>query len=143
MLEKLTLILCEGILLTNFYAHKLKCLNELRYEITSEYSLSSAPNLCKLNISAENFVEDDLKQYQIDSEACSMDYLDIVTFNNFRGLKAKLELVKFLLESSPMLKKNVYPRQQSLGCSGKRYVQIDVTIAHQERKLDSGISPLI
>ncbi|XP_074375924.1 F-box/FBD/LRR-repeat protein At1g13570-like isoform X2 [Apium graveolens] len=191
VLEKLTLILCDGILLTNFCAPKLKCLRQLCDDITSEYSLAgfedlteysfglldgwrtltkttnvfgslpkieklyialkfirylaagrfletlskplpslktlnisdirfdklsevscllclirSAPNLCKLNIVAVCLVEGDLKKYQIkDSGDCTLDHLEIVTFGNFRGLRAELELVKFLLARSPLLKK--------------------------------------
>ncbi|XP_074374925.1 F-box/FBD/LRR-repeat protein At1g13570-like [Apium graveolens] len=193
VLEKLTLILCDGLLPTNFCAPKLRCLQQLRYDITSEYSLAgfgnlteysfglleesrtwteisnvnkvlgslpkiekfyiaikfmqflaaggspktlskplpflkilnisnicfnklsevscllclirSAPNLCKLSISAEHTIEDDLEKYQIeDSEACTMDNLEIVTLSDFKGLTAELELVKFLLASSPLLK---------------------------------------
>ncbi|KAK1355603.1 FBD domain-containing protein [Heracleum sosnowskyi] len=193
VLEKLKLILCNGIFPTNFCAPKLKCLHQLCNEITSEFSLAglenlseysfglleksrtlakkfnvdkilgslpkiekfciamefmqylaagrspktlskslpylkilnisdilfnkssevscllclirSAPNLCNLNISAEYFVEGDLKKYRIiDSKDCTMDHLEIVTFRNFKGLRAELELVKFLLARSPLLK---------------------------------------
>ncbi|KAL8093084.1 F-box/FBD/LRR-repeat protein At1g13570-like [Apium graveolens] len=90
----------------------LKILNvsDMSFNKSSEVScllclIRSAPNLCKLSISAEYLVEGDLKEYWIeDSEDCTMDHLKIVTFQYFKGLRAELELVKFLLARSPLLK---------------------------------------
>ncbi|KAK1355597.1 FBD domain-containing protein [Heracleum sosnowskyi] len=67
----------------------------------------SAPNLCKLYISAEvRYEEKGLKNYRIeDSEDCTtINHLETVTFSYFKGLKAELELVKFVLAHSPLLK---------------------------------------
>ncbi|KAK1355619.1 FBD domain-containing protein [Heracleum sosnowskyi] len=70
----------------------------------------SAPNLCKLNISAEMYIDlsiydDHLENYWVeDFEGFSIDRLEIVTFSYFRGLRAELELVKFLLAHAPLLK---------------------------------------
>ncbi|KAK1355608.1 F-box domain-containing protein [Heracleum sosnowskyi] len=72
--------------------------------------IRSAPNLCKLNISAEIYIEfsiynDRLENYRVeDFEGFSIDRLEIVTFSYFRGLRAELELVKFLLAHAPLLK---------------------------------------
>ncbi|WOG96066.1 hypothetical protein DCAR_0415396 [Daucus carota subsp. sativus] len=72
--------------------------------------IRSAPNLCKLYISDcddENCDgENDLQNYRIeDSEDCTTTgHLQIVSFNYFRGLRAELELVKFVLAHSPLLK---------------------------------------
>ncbi|KAK1381691.1 hypothetical protein POM88_019426 [Heracleum sosnowskyi] len=48
----------------------------------------------------------DLKNYLLqDSEDCTtMDHLEYVTFSYFQGLKTELELVKFVLAHSPLLK---------------------------------------
>ncbi|KAL1819149.1 hypothetical protein ACET3Z_014018 [Daucus carota] len=194
VLEKLTLILCDGILPTNFSAPKLKCLYQSSYKITSEnyfaglenlteFSFSlieksqtqtkrsnvdhvlgslsniekfsvamefmqylaaghrlktlskpllclktlnisdiylnklsevscliclirSAPNLCLLNISAKYVAKGDFKKYRMkDFEECTMDHLEMVTFSYFKGFKAEMKLVKFLLACSPLLKK--------------------------------------
>ncbi|KAK1371844.1 hypothetical protein POM88_037936 [Heracleum sosnowskyi] len=47
----------------------------------------------------------DLENYWIeDSEDFTTGHLEIVTFSEFKGLRAELELVKFLLAHSPLLK---------------------------------------
>ena len=48
----------------------------------------------------------DLKNYLLqDSEDCTtMDHLEYVTLSYFQGLKTELELVKFVLAHSPLLK---------------------------------------
>ncbi|XP_074353293.1 F-box/FBD/LRR-repeat protein At1g13570-like [Apium graveolens] len=71
--------------------------------------IRSAPNLCKLNISAEVPIQvvydDDLENFLVkDIEGFSMDRLEIVTFSNFIGFRAELKLVKFLLAHAPLLK---------------------------------------
>ncbi|KAK1355655.1 hypothetical protein POM88_048911 [Heracleum sosnowskyi] len=72
--------------------------------------IRSAPNLCKLHIEADGNPEkvdneENLKNYSIDdSEDCTIDHLEIVTFDGFRGRRAELELVRFLLGHSPLLK---------------------------------------
>ncbi|KAK1394119.1 F-box domain-containing protein [Heracleum sosnowskyi] len=67
--------------------------------------IQSAPNLCTLNISAEYIDEGDLENYSIEgSEDCAIDHLESVTFSNFKGMRAELELVRFLLGRSPLLK---------------------------------------
>ena len=49
--------------------------------------------------------EEELEEYQIeDSEECMMLHLEIVSFSDFKGVIAELELVKFLLACSPSLK---------------------------------------
>ena len=49
--------------------------------------------------------EKDLTYNRIeDSEDCTIDHLEIVTFSNFKGFKAEMELVKFILSHSPLLK---------------------------------------
>uniref|UniRef100_A0A162A7B4 FBD domain-containing protein n=1 Tax=Daucus carota subsp. sativus TaxID=79200 RepID=A0A162A7B4_DAUCS len=49
--------------------------------------------------------EEELEEYQIeDSEECIMLHLEIVSFSDFKGVIAELELVKFLLACSPSLK---------------------------------------
>ncbi|XP_017245484.2 F-box/FBD/LRR-repeat protein At1g13570 [Daucus carota subsp. sativus] len=77
--------------------------------------IQSAPNLCNLHISHSECYhyedevcgcddEGDLKNYWIkDSEDCTIDHLEIVTFSDFLGLRSEFELVKFLLGHSPML----------------------------------------
>lgn len=45
MLEKLTLVICEGLFPNNFRAPKLKCLHQVYSRITSEYSLAGLENL--------------------------------------------------------------------------------------------------
>lgn len=69
--------------------------------------IRSAPNLSKLYISAGYYCDEgDLKNYLIEvSEDCTtMDHLEYVTFSYFNGLKTELELVKFVLSHSPLLK---------------------------------------
>ncbi|KAK1355606.1 FBD domain-containing protein [Heracleum sosnowskyi] len=72
--------------------------------------IRSAPNLCNLNISAEIWTEflvyeDCLKDYRVeDFDDFTMDQLEIVTFGYFKGCRAELELVKFLLAHAPVLK---------------------------------------
>ncbi|KAK1355600.1 FBD domain-containing protein [Heracleum sosnowskyi] len=93
----------------------LKTLNmcDINFTHLSEVScllclIRSAPNLHKLQISSYVVFgeEEDLKDYRIeDSEDCTIDHLEIVTFSSFRGLKAELELIKFLLGHSPLLKR--------------------------------------
>ncbi|WOG96065.1 hypothetical protein DCAR_0415395 [Daucus carota subsp. sativus] len=82
------------------------------------YMIRSAPNLCELYISATGcefdedcdnedcYREKDLENYRIeDSEDCTTTrHLQIVSFSYFTGLKAELELVKFVLAHSPLLK---------------------------------------
>ncbi|KAL1819120.1 hypothetical protein ACET3Z_013989 [Daucus carota] len=191
VLEKLTLIICEGLFPNNFCAPNLKRLVQIYREITSEYSLvglknlseysfmlaghpvtqaktsnvakvlggvhkikrvslakyslkylaaggspcrlskplsyletlnifdmnffdlseiscllcliRSAPNLFKLHIEKDS--EEDLKNYCIDdSEDCTINHLEIVTFSKFHHLRAEVELVRFLLGHSPSLK---------------------------------------
>lgn len=206
VLEKLTLIFCEGLFHTNFRAPNLKCLHQIYRKINSEipyagleniteysfmlsrlgtlmgaktsnvvkylgslhkiqkYSIArkyikylaeggcpnrlskplpylktlnisginfthlsevscllcmirSTPNLCKLYISAEGcYGEKDLKNYRIeDSEDCTtINHLEIVTFSYFKGLKAELELVKFVLAHSPLLKTMFIYRDKSI-----------------------------
>ncbi|XP_017248191.1 F-box/FBD/LRR-repeat protein At1g13570 [Daucus carota subsp. sativus] len=194
VLEKLSLIYCKGLLPSNFRAPNLKCLHQMYWEMTSEFSLSglenltefscrlsswpemhneksnmvkvfsslhkiekiciakcsitylaaggspkrftkplpylktlcicdidlnclsevsclrclirSAPNLCKLHISGSDEAEEENlnSRWEDASEECTVDHLEIVTFSNFRGLEGELELVKFLLASSPLLK---------------------------------------
>ncbi|XP_017248192.1 F-box/FBD/LRR-repeat protein At1g13570-like [Daucus carota subsp. sativus] len=191
VLQKLTLLHCEGILPINFIAANLKCLHQRCLEMTSEDSLvgfknltefsywlssepemqteipnvvkvftnlckiekvyiayhfikylaaggspnrlpyplaylktlsisymcfsrlsdascllcliRSAPNLCKLNILAMvvGEKEDFNDCWDEDYEECTVDHLEIVTFSNFKGHKAELEFVKFLLAHSP------------------------------------------
>ncbi|KAL8093067.1 hypothetical protein AgCh_035084 [Apium graveolens] len=49
--------------------------------------------------------EENLKSYCIDdSEDCTIDHLEIVTFAGFEGQRPELELVRFLLGHSPLLK---------------------------------------
>ncbi|KAL1819161.1 hypothetical protein ACET3Z_014030 [Daucus carota] len=61
--------------------------------------------------------EKDLKNYQIeDSEGfTTTGHLQIVSFSYFRGLKAELELVKFVLAHSPLLKTMFIHRDVSIG----------------------------
>ncbi|XP_074354622.1 F-box/FBD/LRR-repeat protein At1g13570-like [Apium graveolens] len=72
--------------------------------------IRSAPNLCKLHIKADGNLmkevdEENLKSYCIDdSEDCTIDHLEIVTFAGFEGQRPELELVRFLLGHSPLLK---------------------------------------
>ncbi|WOG96064.1 hypothetical protein DCAR_0415394 [Daucus carota subsp. sativus] len=85
----------------------LKTLNiwDMNFANLSEIScllclIRSAPNLCKLHMSVK-----DLKHYLIeDFEDCTIGHLEIVTFSNFMGIKTELEVVKFLLGHSPLLK---------------------------------------
>ncbi|WOG96040.1 hypothetical protein DCAR_0415370 [Daucus carota subsp. sativus] len=189
VLEKLTLIICEGLFPNNFCAPNLKRLVQIYREITSEYSLVGLKNLSEysfmlaghpvtqaktsnvakvlggvhkikrvslakyslkglaaggfpnrlskplpylkfINISDIDFgalsevsclvclirsapnlrtlhivVKEELEEYQIeDSEECIMLHLEIVSFSDFKGVIAELELVKFLLACSPSLK---------------------------------------
>ncbi|WOG96061.1 hypothetical protein DCAR_0415391 [Daucus carota subsp. sativus] len=80
----------------------LKTLSICNMDFTDSYEIScllclirSAPNLCKLHI---------LNCWIDDSEISSFDNLEIVTFSDFQGRIAELELVKFLLAHSPSLK---------------------------------------
>ncbi|KAK1355599.1 hypothetical protein POM88_048855 [Heracleum sosnowskyi] len=69
--------------------------------------IRSAPSLYKLYISTcAGCAEVDLKNYRIeDSEDCTgMNHLEIVMFGKLKGLTAELELVKFVLAHSPLLK---------------------------------------
>ncbi|KAK1355622.1 FBD domain-containing protein [Heracleum sosnowskyi] len=92
---------------------------DIDYTRVSEIScllclIRSAPNLCKLHISAEfgafyqaEFGVKEMNHkdnWEEDFEDCTVDHLQIVTFSHFQGLKAELELVKFLLAHSPLLK---------------------------------------
>ena len=49
------------------------------------------------------------------SEECTVDHLEIVTFSNFRGLEGELELVKFLLAGSLLLKTMFIQRDWMMG----------------------------
>ncbi|KAL1819151.1 hypothetical protein ACET3Z_014020 [Daucus carota] len=92
----------------------LKTLSICNMDFTDSYKIScllclirSAPNLCKLHILADCYSDgkEDLKNCWIeDSEKSSIDNLEIVTFSDFQGRIAELELVKFLLAHSPSLK---------------------------------------
>ncbi|KAK1355654.1 FBD domain-containing protein [Heracleum sosnowskyi] len=91
----------------------LKTLNisDVNFNDRSEIScllclIRSAPNLCKLHISANRYCEgEDLNNYWIeDSEDFIVGHLEIVTFSYFEGLQAELELIKLLLAWSPLLK---------------------------------------
>nr|XP_017245478.1 PREDICTED: F-box/FBD/LRR-repeat protein At1g13570-like [Daucus carota subsp. sativus] len=68
--------------------------------------IRSAPNLRTLHIvNSMDGREEELEEYQIeDSEECIMLHLEIVSFSDFKGVIAELELVKFLLACSPSLK---------------------------------------
>uniref|UniRef100_A0A162A7C1 FBD domain-containing protein n=1 Tax=Daucus carota subsp. sativus TaxID=79200 RepID=A0A162A7C1_DAUCS len=68
--------------------------------------IQSSPNLCKLHIKADKDTkEGDLEDYwKKVSQKSIGDHLKIVIFSHFRGLKAELELVQFLLGHSPLLK---------------------------------------
>ncbi|KAK1355605.1 FBD domain-containing protein [Heracleum sosnowskyi] len=94
----------------------LKSLNIFHMDFTllSEISclrslIRSAPNLCKLHISAvywnkysdEGYLEDFWAEYSEDFE---INQLEIVRFSHFKGLRAELELVRFILARSPLLK---------------------------------------
>ncbi|KAL8146270.1 hypothetical protein AgCh_004135 [Apium graveolens] len=100
----------------------LKTLNicDINFTDISEVScllclIRSAPNLFKLNISGKKYLcrKGDLKDFwKEDSEDCTINHLQIITFSYFKGLRAELELVKFLLAHSPPLsiaKNNVNP----------------------------------
>ncbi|XP_017244576.1 F-box/FBD/LRR-repeat protein At1g13570 [Daucus carota subsp. sativus] len=87
--------------------------------------IRSAPNLCKLYLLArycdncsekDCYCEKDLEYYQIeDSEDCTTTcHLEVVTFSYFKGLKAELELVKFILAHSPLLKTMYIHRSESI-----------------------------
>ncbi|KAK1373300.1 FBD domain-containing protein [Heracleum sosnowskyi] len=90
----------------------LKTLNisDINFNDLSEVScllclIRSAPNLCKLHILAGDDIQGNLNEYRIqDSEDCVVDHLEIVTFSYFTGLKAEMELIKFLLAHAPLLK---------------------------------------
>ncbi|KAK1355609.1 FBD domain-containing protein [Heracleum sosnowskyi] len=91
----------------------LKTLSIFDIDLTSFSEIScllclirSAPNLCKLRISAD-VVDEEITHkdnWEEDFEDCTVGHLQIVTFSHFQGLKAELELVKFLLAHSPLLK---------------------------------------
>lgn len=49
-----------------------------------------------------------LKDYLV--EDCTKGHLEIVTFNFLNGFRAELELVKFILAHSPLLKTMFIPR---------------------------------
>ncbi|XP_074349590.1 F-box/FBD/LRR-repeat protein At1g13570-like isoform X3 [Apium graveolens] len=72
--------------------------------------IRSAPNLCKLNISADIYTEfsvygDLRKDYRVgDLDDFTIDQLKIVTLSYFEGRRAELELVKYLLAHAPLLK---------------------------------------
>ncbi|KAK1355617.1 hypothetical protein POM88_048873 [Heracleum sosnowskyi] len=68
--------------------------------------IRSAPNLCKLHISANpNSKEDDFVDFcEEDYEDCTLHHLEVITFSYFKGFKAELELVEVLLAHSPLLK---------------------------------------
>lgn len=196
VLEKLTLLYCEGLFPNNFRAPNLKCLNQECPEIPLEYSLAgfknlkeyscnvyrismtgaksfdavsfldslhkieklslgisfvkylvaggcpnilskpmpclkilnmsgiefinlpevlcllyliwSAPNLRKLHISAydeEDVVEGNLSNFLAKNcTNCTISHLEIVTLSCLNGHRDELELVKFLLAHSPLLK---------------------------------------
>ncbi|KAK1368134.1 hypothetical protein POM88_034226 [Heracleum sosnowskyi] len=73
--------------------------------------MRSAPNLYKLHIKAgftKDAVQVNLKDYLV--EDCTMDHLEIVTFNFLKGFRAELELVKFILARSLLLKTTFLPR---------------------------------
>ncbi|WOG91423.1 hypothetical protein DCAR_0310672 [Daucus carota subsp. sativus] len=71
--------------------------------------MQSAPNLKKLHISAmeiNDAVEGNLRNYLAKKFVdCTFEHLEIVTCTWLRGLRDELELVKFLLANSPLLKK--------------------------------------
>ncbi|KAK1355626.1 FBD domain-containing protein [Heracleum sosnowskyi] len=100
------------------YLRTLSCF-DINFTCLAEVScllclIRSAPNLCKLHISVDpdpeegNFEESSEEDFQDCSadqfQDCTADHLEIVTFSHFQGLKAELELVKFLLARSPLLK---------------------------------------
>ncbi|KAK1373302.1 hypothetical protein POM88_029495 [Heracleum sosnowskyi] len=78
--------------------------------------IRSAPYLCKLHISHEKCYhtedfecmcddEEYVNNYWIqDSDDCTINLLETVAFSNFIGLRAEMELAKFLLGHSPLLK---------------------------------------
>ncbi|KAK1355628.1 FBD domain-containing protein [Heracleum sosnowskyi] len=205
VLEKLTLIFCEGLLPINFRAPNLRCLHQIYRNMTLEYSVAglenltefsysllidpkvqtetsnvvkvfgssyklekisialsfikylaaggspnrfskplpylktlsisninlsclsevsclfclirSAPNLCKLHISAGHFaLKENLRDnWEEDFEDCTVDHLEIVTLCFYKGHKAEVELVKFLLAHSPLLKTMFIHRDSLIG----------------------------
>lgn len=58
------------------------------------------------NQAEEFYGETDLKNCQIEDceDSTTINHLELVTFSFFKGLKAELELVKFVLAHSPLLK---------------------------------------
>ncbi|KAK1355624.1 FBD domain-containing protein [Heracleum sosnowskyi] len=81
----------------------LNCLSEVSCLLCL---LRSAPNLCKLHISANQYAEEEnFKDYwKEDFENYAVGHLEIVTFSYLKGLQVELELVKFLLAHTPLLK---------------------------------------
>ncbi|XP_017245481.1 F-box/FBD/LRR-repeat protein At1g13570 [Daucus carota subsp. sativus] len=141
VLEKLTLVNCEGLFRMNFRAPHLKYFHQLVSFMTPEISLAGLQNLIQYSfwLSRDaivhtkafnvvkvlsclpkiekfsvgmNFIkadkdtkEGDLEDYwKKVSQKSIGDHLKIVIFSHFRGLKAELELVQFLLGHSPLLK---------------------------------------
>ncbi|KAL1819147.1 hypothetical protein ACET3Z_014016 [Daucus carota] len=86
-------------------------ISDIDFTLSSEVScllclIRSAFNLCKLHISAtHDAVKENLIEYWVeDPEDCTLEHLEVVTFSYFNGVQAELELVKFLLAHSPLLK---------------------------------------
>lgn len=58
-----------------------------------------------MNWIEKDAVEGNLKNDWLDvSEDCTLDQLEIVTFCDLRGLRIELDLIKFILAHSPLLK---------------------------------------
>lgn len=82
--------------------------------------IRSAPNLCKLYISVDLFKRDaaegNLKNYWDKvSEDCTIDQLETVTLCELRGLSTELDLIKFILARSPLLKTVFIHYSRALG----------------------------
>ncbi|KAK1355625.1 hypothetical protein POM88_048881 [Heracleum sosnowskyi] len=90
-----------------------KSLSYLRTLSCFDINFTCCPRIYYLHQVDPDPDEENLKDYweedfqdstAVHFQDCTADHLEIVTFSHFQGLKAELELVKFLLARSPMLK---------------------------------------
>lgn len=75
------------------------------------------------SIASSNFRTDN---YCVEgSEACAIDHLESVTFSNFKGLRAELDMVKFLLGCPPLLK------TMSIHFGGAMEKDVEITVTEE------------